>query len=496
MRRGHDDAHGCLVIIVRPPFRGDDLLDTEGAGQSIVTAESDERVTVRVRGHQQVGNGVSVAQQHLVALRAHHVGGAHEVHQRGVIRHGVGERETVALPFGRVVVSIGHDGTEVGHVRVTAERDLTFDGLDDVVRQLLKHVAQQSARTLGATDITLVQGDVLVGVVGLKLTLHERQHLFLLLLAVLGHRVAVGAGLIGQTGDVAADGQAIHAGLAQQVPQSGAASVQRVRDRGDCLGRDELVHIRSVHAERRRIRHVTVHGVSPLTVERLNTLVIGVDQGTLERDHRVVGVKPRLTVVRELHNPRLVGGVIGLVDDDGLATAGSLHGFLRCRGFLALALAFSLVGDGGSDLVKRALHDLTDGVGELFRLVRRELELRDSTRQLLQEFRIHGVSILVIAAVDCGESGPRVGTTIHDADFQQFAIVDNTVLAGTLVEFNGDTETIGQTSVGGKLADTFALIYLAELGLGHHPIIGHPESGDCTRLAFDAGHVVDQERER
>ena len=229
-------------------------------------------------------------------------------------------------------------------------------------------------------------------------------------------------------------------------------------------------------------------------MERFDTLVVGVDQGTLERDHGVVGVQPRLTIVRELHGTRLVGGVVGFVDDDGLATAGSLHGFLRGRGALALALAFLLVGDGGGDLVKRGLHDVTDGIGELFRLVRGELELGDGTRQLLQEFRIHGLSIRVVSTVDCGESGPRVGPTIHDADFQQFAIVDNTVLAGTLIEFNGDAETIGQTSVGCKLADTFALIYLAELGFGHHPIIGHPESGDCTRLAFDAGHVVDQQR--
>ncbi len=45
--------------------------------------------------------------------------------------------------------------------------------------------------------------------------------------------------------------------------------------------------------------------------------------------------------------------------------------------------------------------------------------------------------------------------------------MDNTVLAGTLVEFNGDAETVGQASVGGKLADTFALIYLAEFCFGH-----------------------------
>ena len=197
--------------------------------------------------------------------------------------------------------------------------------------------------------------------------------------------------------------------------------------------------------------------------------------------------------MRELHSTRLVGGVIGLVDDDGLATAGSLHRFLRGRGVF-LIVRFGLFADGLGDIIESALHDLTDRRGELFRLVRRELELCDSTRQLLQKFGVHGVSVL--SRVNSGESGPRVGTTIHNADFQQFAIVDNTVLAGTLVEFNGDTETIGQASVGCKLADTFALIYLAEFRFGHHPIIGHPESGDCTRLAFDAGHMVDQQRER
>ena len=493
MGRGHDDTHSRGVVRIRPPFRGDDLVNAESAGQSIVTAESNIRVAVRVRRHQQVGNGVRVAKQHLVALSANHVGGTHEVHQRSVIRHGVGERETVALPLGRIVASVGHDGTEVGHVRVTAERDLTFDGLDDVVREFLKHVAQQSARTLGAADIALVQGDVLVGVVGLKLTLHERKHLLGLLRAVGGHRVAVGAGLIGQTGDVAADGQAIHAGLTQQVPQAGAASVQRVRDRGDGLGRDELVHVGGVHSERRGVRHVTVHSVSPLTVERFDTLVVGVDQGTLERDHGVVGVQPRLTVVRELHSPRLVGGVIGLVDDDGLATAGSLHGFLRGRGSF-LIIGLGLFADGFGDVIERALHDIGNAVSELLRLVRRELELGDSTRQLLEKFGVHGFSVR--SRVNSCESGPRVGTTIDNADFQQFAIVDNTVLAGTLVEFNGDTETIGQAPVCCKLADTFALIYLAELGFGHHPIICHPKSGDCTRLAFDAGHVVDQQRKR
>ena len=72
--------------------------------------------------------------------------------------------------------------------------------------------------------------------------------------------------------------------------------------------------------------------------------------------------------------------------------------------------------------------------------------------------------------------------------------MDDTVLAGTLVEFNGDAETIGQASVGGKLADTFALIDLAEFRFGHQSGVGHPKSGDGTRLAFDTGHVVDQER--
>ena len=151
-------------------------------------------------------------------------------------------------------------------------------------------------------------------------------------------------------------------------------------------------------------------------MECFDTLVISVDQGTLERDHGVIGVKPRLTVVRERHGTRLVGGVVGFVDDDGLATVGSLHGFLRFRG--VLALAFLLVGDGSGDVIESGLHDVTDGIGELFRLVRGEFELGDGTRQFLQEFRVHGVSILVVAAVDCGESGPWVGPTIHDADFQ------------------------------------------------------------------------------
>ena len=101
------------------------------------------------------------------------------------------------------------------HVRVTTERDLTFDGLDDVVREFLQHVAEQSARTLSAADIALVKGDVLVGVIGLKLALHERKHLFLLRRAVGGHRVAVSTGLLSQTGDVATDGVTIHAGLTQ-----------------------------------------------------------------------------------------------------------------------------------------------------------------------------------------------------------------------------------------------------------------------------------------
>ena len=304
------------------------------------------------------------------------------------------------------------------HVRITTKSDLAFDGLDDVVREFLQHVAEQSARTLGATDIALVKGDVLVGVVGLKLTLHERKHLFFLLRAVGVHRVAVSTGLVSQTGDIATDGETIHAGLTQQIPQAGTARVQRVRDCGDCRSRDELVHAGGVNAERCGVRHVTVHGVSPLTVERFDTLVISVDQGTFERDHGVVGVKPRLTIMRELHSTRLVGGVVGFVDDDGLATAGSLHGFLRCRGALALALAFRLVGDGSGDVIESGLHNVTDGIGELFRLVRGEFELGDGTRQFLQEFRVHGVSILVVAAVDCGESGPWVGPTIYDADFQ------------------------------------------------------------------------------
>ena len=230
----------------------------------------------------------------------------------------------------------------------------------------------------------------------------------------------MGAGLVSQTGDVATDGETIHAGLTQQIPQAGTARVQRVRDCGDCLSRDELVHVGGVNAERCGVRHVTVHGVSPLTVECFDTLVISVDHGTFERDHGVVGVKPRLTIVGELHGTRLVGGVVGFVNDDGLATAGSLHGVLRCRGALALALAFAflLVGDGSGDVIESGLHDVTDGSGELFRLVRGEFELGDGTRQFLQEFRVHGVSILVVAAVDCGESGPWVGPTIYDADFQ------------------------------------------------------------------------------
>ena len=99
---------------------------------------------------------------------------------------------------------------------------------------------------------------------------------------------------------------------------------------------------------------------------------------------------------------------------------------------------------------------------------------------------------LLIAVKAARGSAPRYTTLISSSS----TIVDDTVLAGTLVEFNGDAETIGQASVCCKLADTFALIYLAEFRFGHQSGVGHPKSGDGTRLAFDTGHVVDQERKR